>query len=234
VVPFTLSSALLPLGSHFPPTVPGAILLGAWSISPTEPVMRKALLLAAAAFLCPTLQNAQEHQHALTRQEIGSVHFATTCANGLPAPDRKSLDASFNHAVALLHSFQYEQSRAAFTAITSQDASCAMAYWGIAMSYYHGLWGNSRLDLGRTALEKAGGEALANPGTSARERGYIDALGEIYAQDGRDMAAQAQTFEKKMGQLAAANPSDDEAAIFHALALKISASRTDKSFANDR
>ena len=198
--------------------------------------MRKTLLLAAVVLVCPTLDRAQEHQHehALTEQELGSVRFATTCANGMAAEDAKNFNANFNHAVALLHSFQYEQSRAAFTAITLQYPACAMAHWGIAMSHYHGLWGNSRLDLGRAALEKAHETASANPTTSARENGYIEALGEIYAQDGRDAAAHAQAFERKMGELAARNPSDTEAKIFHALALKLSASRTDKSFANDR
>jgi len=198
--------------------------------------MRKTLLLAAVVLVCPTLDRAQEHQHehALTEQELGSVRFATTCANGMAAEDAKNFNANFNHAVALLHSFQYEQSRAAFTAITRLYPTCAMAHWGIAMSHYHGLWGNSRLDLGRAALEKAHETASANPTTSARENGYIEALGEIYAQDGRDAAAHAQAFERKMGELAARNPSDTEAKIFHALALKLSASRTDKSFANDR
>jgi tetratricopeptide (TPR) repeat protein len=198
--------------------------------------MRKSLWLAVAVLLCPTLQHAQEHQHehALTEQELGSVHFATTCANGLSQSEAKKFDAAFNHAVALLHSFQYEQSGAAFAAIAGQHPTCAMAYWGVAMSHYHGLWGNSKFDLGRAALQKAHQVASANPATSTREKGYIDALGEIYAQDSRDAAANAVAFEKKMGELAAANPSDSEAAIFHALALKFSASRTDKSFTNER
>lgn len=198
--------------------------------------MRKTLCLAAAILVCPTLYRAQEHQHehALTEQELGSVHFATTCASEMSAEDAKNFSANFNHALALLHSFQYEQSGAEFTAITGQHPTCAMAHWGMAMSYYHGLWGNSRFDLGRAAWEKARQAASANPSTSAREKGYIEALGEIYAQDGRDATAHAQAFEGKMGDLAARNPSDTEAAIFHALALKFSASRSDKSFNNDR
>jgi tetratricopeptide (TPR) repeat protein len=198
--------------------------------------MRKILCFAAAAFAFPLSGNAQEHRHdhALTERELGSVHFATTCTSGMPESEGKKFDASFNHAVALLHSFQYEQTGEAFAAISRQYPNCAMAYWGIAMSHYHGLWGNSRFDLGRTAVEKARQAASTNPVTSAREKGYIEALGEIYAQDSRDAATHAQAFEKKMGELAAANPSDTEAAVFHALALKVSASRTDKSFSNDR
>jgi tetratricopeptide (TPR) repeat protein len=152
----------------------------------------------------------------------------------MTASDAKRFAADFNRAVALLHSFQYEQTGEAFSEIARKDPNCAMAQWGIAMSYYHGLWGNSQLDLGRTALVKARQIAAANAATSQREKGYIEALAEIYKEDSGDIMAHAQAFEKKMGQLAAANPTDSEAAIFHALALKFSASRTDKTFANER
>ena len=73
------------------------------------------------------------HHHALTEDEIGSVHFVTSCA--------KAAEISFNHAVAMLHSFQYEDSRRAFDAVALQDPTCAMAQWGVAMSHYHGLSG---------------------------------------------------------------------------------------------
>ena len=59
------------------------------------------------------------HHHALTEEEIGSVHFVTSCA--------KTTEIGFNHAVAMLHSFQYEDSRQAFDAIAVQDPTCAMA-----------------------------------------------------------------------------------------------------------
>src|SRR5512138_3268831 len=122
-----------------------------------------------------------QHQHALTEEEVGSVHFLTSCA---PAVEK-----DFNRAVALLHSFQYEQTRAAFEAIAQKDPSCAMAQWGVAMSYYHGLWDNSDVASGRAAWKKADQAASTNPKTSAREKGYIDAIGEIYREDDRDMAA---------------------------------------------
>jgi hypothetical protein len=83
------------------------------------------------------------HHHALTEEEIGSVHFATSCA--------KTTEASFNQAVAMLHSFQYEDSGQAFDAISLQDPSCAMAQWGVAMSHYHGLWHNGDMAAGREA-----------------------------------------------------------------------------------
>jgi tetratricopeptide (TPR) repeat protein len=166
------------------------------------------------------------HHHDLTEQEIGSIHFATSCA--------KATETSFNHAVALLHSFQYEDSRHAFEAVSAQDPSCAMAQWGIAMSHYHGLWHNGDTAAGREAWQRAHEIAGKNPGTTARENAYIDALGEVYASDGKDDYAHAQTYEQKMGRLVAGYPDDSEAAIFHALALDVTAPKTDKTFGHQR
>jgi tetratricopeptide (TPR) repeat protein len=166
------------------------------------------------------------HHHALTEEEVGSVHFITSCA--------QTLGVSFNRAVALLHSFQYEQARGVFTEISTQDQKCAMAQWGVAMSHYHGLWDNGDLAAGREALHKAQEVAGANAETTAREKAYIEALGEIYREDGKDKYAHAQAFEQKMGAVQAAYPEDSEAAIFHALTLAITAPKTDKTYANQR
>jgi tetratricopeptide (TPR) repeat protein len=166
------------------------------------------------------------HHHALTEEEVGSVHFVTSCS--------KTIGVSFNRAVALLHSFEYEQARQAFADISIQDPKCAMAQWGVAMSHYHGLWDNGDLAAGREALHKAQEVAGANPETAAREKAYIEALAEIYREDGKDKYAHAQAFEQKMGAVQAAYPDDSEAAIFHALTLAITAPKTDKTYANQR
>lgn len=186
-----------------------------------------ATLLAAAFLLFSVSVGAQnEHHHALTEQEIGSVHFSTSCgAEG---------EQSFNHAVALLHSFQYEQSREAFTQIAAKNPQCAMAQWGVAMSHYHGLWSNGDMAAGRAALLSAQQVAAANPATTPREKSYIDALAQVYAEDSRSKSARDQEYEKKMGELQAANPNDSEAAIFHALSLAVTAPKTDKTFANQK
>jgi hypothetical protein len=185
-----------------------------------------AALFCAAIFFAQPPRCQDEHHHDLSAEEVGSVHFSTSCS--------KTVSDNFNRAVALLHSFQYEQSREAFLQVSVQDQHCAMAQWGIAMSHYHGLWGNGDTAAGRAALEKARNTAAANPATTPRETAYIEALAEIYIEDGKSLAAHAQLFEQKMGTLQAAYPADDEAAIFHALALYITAPNTDKTFANQR
>ncbi|MGA8763598.1 MAG: hypothetical protein WB562_12095 [Candidatus Sulfotelmatobacter sp.] len=182
--------------------------------------------LAAFLFSTPLALADEGHHHALTEEEVGSVHFLTSCS---PA-----LASDFNRAVALLHSFQYEQARDAFAEIAASDPHCSMAQWGVAMSHYHGLWGNGDLSAGRVALGKAEEIAAGNPKTTPRERTYVGALAEIYRDDGKDSAAHGQAFERKMGEVQAAYPEDDEAAIFHALALAITAPKTDKTLANQR
>lgn len=177
------------------------------------------------------LTNAQSapvesHHHAVSEKEVGSVHFATSCSS--------AVQADFQRAVALLHSFQYEQTAAAFAAISAKDPQCAMAQWGVAMSHYHGLWHNGDAGAGREALHKAQEIAAQNPAITARERAYIASLSEIYKEDGKDEYSHAQAFEQKMGALQAAYPDDIEAAIFHALALDVTAPKTDKTFSNQR
>ncbi len=180
-----------------------------------------------ALFLCTSVAGADEHHdHKLSAEELGSIHFAISCV--------KSTQTEFNRAVALLHSFQYEQSRSSFAEVSKRDPTCAMAQWGIAMSHYHGLWDNGDTAAGRTALQRAQELAGANPKTTAREHAYINALAEIYRQDDQDHASHDRAFEQKMGELQAAYPADSEAAIFHALTLAITAPKTDKTFANQR
>jgi len=168
----------------------------------------------------------EQHHHELKEREVGSVHFSTSCKAGIASDS--------NRAVALLHSFQYEDARQAFEAITRQDPSCAMAYWGIAMSHYHGLWDNSDLAAGREAQRKAVEAAASNPATTRRERAYIETLGEIYREDGKDPYVHAQAFERAMGALQVAYPEDTEAAIFHALTLDITAPKTDTAYSNQQ
>ena len=191
--------------------------------------VRAALLftfLFVAVFISRSSVAQENHQHTLTEEEVGSVKFSTSCS--------RAVENNFNRAVALLHSFQYEQVQHAFEDIAKQDPTCAMAQWGIAMSRFHSLWNNGDLIAGRAALQKAQELAQTNKSTTPREHGYIAALAEIYREDGKSQFAHDQAFEQKMGALQAAYPSDDEAAVFHALALDISAAPDDKTFANQR
>src|ERR1700730_12292401 len=107
------------------------------------PMRSLTAVLATILFFAPLSLCQDDHHHALTDEEVGSVHFSTSC--------RTDLAENFNRAVALLHSFQYEQARQSFTGISRQDPQCAMAQWGVARSPYHGMWDNGDTAAGRVA-----------------------------------------------------------------------------------
>jgi tetratricopeptide (TPR) repeat protein len=108
----------------------------------------------------------------------------------------------------------------AFTAIPATDPSCAIAYWGIAISQRPnplvGPFDAATLKRGLDAIEK--GEAIG-PKTQ-RERDWLAALKEFYKDyDKVDQDTRTRNYEKAMEQLAAKYPDDVEAKIFYALAL---------------
>src|SRR5664279_1949776 len=103
--------------------------------------------------------------------QFGSVDFEMTC-------DQKARN-DFNLAVELLHSFEYDESEKVFAKIIDKTPECAMAYWGVAMCNFHPLWNPPTED----ELQK-GAKAIAIAKsirtTSARESGYINAIGLFY------------------------------------------------------
>src|SRR5215472_9127631 len=70
--------------------------------------------------------------HLELGDRVGTVDFLTSCV----AAERGNM----NRAVALLHSFFYEEARRQFLGIAERDPSCAMAQWGVAMTYWHPIW----------------------------------------------------------------------------------------------
>ena len=191
----------------------------------------------SAATAPQPLQSAKELA-TIDLGKVGDSHFATSCE---PAKE-------FDDAVALLHSFFYEEAHRRFAAIATHDGGCAMAHWGLAMTLYHPVW------TGPTPTELADGKAaaaraVAIGGKTPREQAYINAMAAFYG--GADSApsggpvgqschgpvggehhARALAYEKAMKQLAADFPDDVEASVFCALALLGSAVPIDATYAN--
>ena len=193
--------------------------------------LRRLLVACSAALLAgcsPGPLAAQKHAPVAGPAEgLGTVHFPTSCGRNV-APE-------FDRAVALLHSFEFGDAIKAFNAVLASDSSCAMAYWGIALSR----WTNPMAPGGRPLAtlqfgRQAAGEAtrLARNATE-RERGYIGAVSELF--DDYEHVPQPMrvaAYERAMASLSAAEPADTEAKIFHALALVSAAPPTDKTYAN--
>jgi hypothetical protein len=171
---------------------------------------RRTLILAAALALVPARALADHgHDHPVP-EKLGRVDFPTSC--------RPEMRETFTRGVALLHSFAYAAAAQAFAEVAAHDSACGMAYWGMAMSHYHTIWGpptESEFAAGRAAAQKAA--AVGAP--TARERDYIAAIGVFYQGDGLSHPARVTAYEQAMAGVAERNPDDHEAAIFHALAI---------------
>ena len=161
---------------------------------------------------------------ARAEERLGEVNFPISCS---PAAQ-----AQFNHAAALLHSFFFPETVKAFSAIAAIEPSCAMAYWGIAISQRPnplvGPFPGDVLKVGWEAVEKA----RAATHKTERESQWIEALATFY----KDYATVPQrtrtsSYEAAMAQLVTRYPDDTEAAIFYALALNEAADPSDKSYA---
>ncbi len=157
--------------------------------------------------------------------QFGNVSFALSCSF--------ETRETFDLAVSLLHSFEYEEAEKAFVQVIDADPNCAMAYWGVAMSITHSLWYQSDLsylEKGSKLLEIA--NALP---TGEREKDYLDAITTYYKDwDTQDNQTRAKLYEKKMEEIYNKYKDDTEAAIFYALALRAAADNTDKSYSNQK
>jgi len=150
--------------------------------------MRLALLFFA------TLAAAQEHGgHSMTGAALGIVEFPTSCS--------ATAQQQITRAVALLHSFGYEESRLGFQAAADSDPSCGIALWGVAPTWYHPVWAPplpNELQQGAAALARA----QAVGAKTSRERDYIDSLAVFYRNAGTiDHTARAKAYEQALGKL---------------------------------
>jgi tetratricopeptide (TPR) repeat protein len=154
----------------------------------------------------------------------GTVDFPVSCA---PA-----VQAEFTRGVALLHSFFYEEARRIFTDVAAKDPTCAMAQWGIAMTWWHPIWTPPTADemsAGKAAVEKA----MAMKAGSDRERRFITALNTYFTTPDSPVPSdvgqschgpvgprnRVTAYEKAMRELYDKYPDDIETQTFYALSV---------------
>jgi tetratricopeptide (TPR) repeat protein len=136
-------------------------------------------------------------------------------------PNSGSAEAqpAFVRGVLFLHSFEYDDAIAAFREAERIDPSFALAYWGEALSYDQPLWFKEEVSKARAVLARLGPSVAARQAKAptAREKGYLDAVERLFGEGSKAMRNQA--YCDRMAALSSANPADDEAAAFYALAL---------------
>jgi tetratricopeptide (TPR) repeat protein len=156
---------------------------------------------------------------------LGKVNFQNSCS---PA-----VQAQFERAVALLHSFAFQGALKGFADVAQADPKCGIAHWGSAVAWLGnplaGAPPAKNLQEGAAAVARAN---AAGAGT-ARERDYIKAIEAFYKDpDKLDHGTRALAYEKAMEALAAKYPQDSEAQIFYALSLNVTLNPNDKTYAN--
>jgi tetratricopeptide (TPR) repeat protein len=192
-------------------------------------IWKIASTVAVLAFYGPHARAQAGHQHpAGNAEKLGKVSFPTTC--------KAEVQPRFERAVAMLHSFWFDEAIRAFQQVATDDPTCAMAHWGVAMT----MLGNPlvgqpmpapRLASALAAAERAGAlSAQASP----RERGYIDAALALYRDVGTDRRPRLPAYEAAMRSLRDQHPDDAEAAIFYAIAVVANAPASDLTFARQK
>jgi hypothetical protein len=155
---------------------------------------------------------------------FGRVHFPISATPGA--------QAQFDRAVAMLHSFWYEELDREFGKVLELDPNCAMGYWGLAMALWHPLWeppDTNTLSAGLAAVEN--GKRIG--AKTAREQAYLDAIGAFYADYQKlEHGARALRYSGAMEKLHQLYPADNDATAFYALALLATASPGDRAFTN--
>jgi hypothetical protein len=157
--------------------------------------------------------------------KLGNVSFPTSC-------DPK-VQAAFERGVAMIHSYWFTIARKTFEEVLRQDASCAMAHWGVAMD----ILGNTLVVPPTRENANAAWAELEKARTlevkTERERDWIEALSAYYRDhDKTPVDGRLTAYRNAMERLAQRYPDDYEAQAFYALTLQAAASHADTTYAD--
>jgi hypothetical protein len=169
------------------------------------------LAVCLMAGVCTT--DVLAHQDDATSQnkpkgeKLGRVLFKTSCT-----PEAQK---AFERALGMLHSFFFPETVTAFTKVTEIDPSCAIAYWGLAVSTRPnplvGPWDAATLKRGLDAVDK--GKAIG--AKTQRERDWLAAIEEVYKDyDKVDQDTRSLNYEKALERLTRKYPHYVEAKVF--------------------
>jgi len=152
------------------------------------------------------------------------VRFPSQCAT--------AASTALEKGVYQMHHMMYDMARGHFERAAEADPSCALAYWGQAMTLIHPLWPD------RPTLEIiVKGRALSQQaveigGHDERETLYL-ATALAYFQNAEQMseAERLTSFESAWATLHEDHPMDQEAKAFYALSQIATADPSDKTYA---
>jgi tetratricopeptide (TPR) repeat protein len=128
----------------------------------------------------------------------------------------------------------YGQARGEFETVTADDPDCAMAYWGVAMTYFHPLWAppsREELGLGLQAVKRA----IELNAPTEREQAHILAANAFY-EDWENVGHRDRINAWKAAQESVyrSYPDDVDATAFYALSLLAAAPKDDTAFTQQK
>jgi len=186
-----------------------------------------ALPLLCIALSAPAASHDSSKHAGTNLSRLGKVEFKVECTS--------AVEQDFNRAMALYHSFAWDDAMKAFDGIAKADPRCGMAHWGRAMVMLDNpfIWpGNlqpAKLNEVTAALAAARAAGLK----SQREKDYVEAAA-VFVRDHEKAAypARLNAFDEAMSKLAGRYPDDKEAAIISALITSANFNPADKTYAN--
>lgn len=177
--------------------------------------LRFCALIVAAMFAAMFASTASAERGAApqTIAGLGTATFPTSAKSA-------AAQTAFMRGLLLLHLFEYPSAAKAFEQAEHLQPDFAMAYWGEAMTYNHGIWNELDAAAGSAALARLGPTpaARAAKAPTAREKAYLAAVEILYSGQGTKQERD-ERYCDAMQQLAATYPDDNNVQLFYALAL---------------
>jgi len=157
-------------------------------------------------------------------EKLGKVSFANSC--------QPAVQQSLERGVALLHSFWFRESDAAFRDVVARDPDCAIAGWGIASAAIGNTFAAGPSPAQAQQAKEAIERSRATGRKTEREKYFIEAVAQYYDNypakpHGQRMKALSDAFEA----VAKRFPEDDEAQIFSAVYLTATQPLNDQTYA---
>jgi tetratricopeptide (TPR) repeat protein len=170
-------------------------------------MLRYSIVLLSSLFLLTACKEAGTPQES----RLGDAHLATS-------GDEAALP-HFEQGLLLLHSFEYEDARAAFVKAQEADPDFAMAYWGEAMTHNHPIWHRQEYEEGQAALLKLGDspEARLAKAETELEKDLLKAAETLFGEG--EKVARDKAYADYLAKLHEKYPENQEVAAFYALSL---------------
>ncbi|MGE0624184.1 MAG: hypothetical protein AB7I04_05525 [Pseudomonadales bacterium] len=132
-----------------------------------------------------------------------------------PTSGKPEAQEPFETGVKLLHSFEYEDARAAFLEAQAIDPAFVMAIWGEAMTWNHPLWNEQDREQALRVLEKL--PPVDRRKATARENRFIEAVQVLYGEGTKPERDAA--YRDTLAQMHRDHPDDLEIGAFYALSI---------------